>query len=199
MAKLKMDEKTLQNVHKLVYLANEYPDKKVTDFDKETQIDNGLVGLMQVPILDLNIALWNAEEMGLLFVDKEANTYSVQDVPDSDQWQLGSEVKHIQDGFMQLLRKKAEADDDFAEQTLNFWLMGYSSQDQLCAIKQLLSDGKIKTYTLTNETVIEPSKKGKRRGKKVKTVTDTYTFYCLPENEGKELGRKQFQDASRVS
>lgn len=199
MAKLKLEGKSLWNVHQLVFLANEYPNKKVTDFDQETQVDSGLVGLMQLPLLDLNIALWNAEELGWLFIDKEANTFRVEEVPDSDQWQFSPEVKRIQDGFMQLLAKKAETADDFAEQQLNFWLMGYSTQDQLCAIRQLLDQGKIKSYKITNTTVIEPSKKGRKRGKQIKEVKDTYTFYSLPENAQEEWGRKQFTDQSRLS
>lgn len=187
MGNLKLEGKQLWNVHQLLYLSNEYPDKSMKDLGE----------LFLLTMMDMNVAFWQAEELGYLLVNEKTSDCKVKVVP--EKWELGPDVQAIEDAIMYTVNLLATREVDFVEDQLMMWLNGSPIQHHLTAVKHLLNEGKLATYKVTNITEIKPSKKGLKRGKQIKKVEDVYTFYTLPEHKDKEWGRRQFQDASRLS
>lgn len=178
----KLSDKALQNVHKVVYLAKQYPDRTIRE----------LSGQLTISVFEANAAIWRARELGYLYVDGKTGFYKVEKEPAA--WEFGSEVNELMDTIIYVFKKLAEDENDLEDTDLGRWLVGHLPHNQAIAVKKLIEDEVLATYELTD--VEQPSKKGLKRGKKPRE--STYTFYCLKENLGKEWGRKQFKDASKL-
>lgn len=181
-----LNGRALNDVHKAVYLCNEYQDKTIRE----------VASLLELSAMDINNALWRAEDMGFITVDEEKRTFKVEKLP--EEWDLGEDVQFLKDQLIYTFNHMARSEADIEENYLANMTRGYAAQDLVIATKELLAEGVITTYELTNLTEMPISKKAKGRGEQAKTVEDTYTFYCLTENKGKEWGRKQFKNADRV-
>lgn len=187
MSKLKLEGKALHDVHQLVYLANEYPDKKMMDLGQ----------LFQLTMLDMNVAFWRAEELGYLLINEKTGECKVKTVP--KEWDFGPAMNGLEESIMFAIKTLATREQDYPEEQLMQWLMGEPAQHTLVAMKHLLNTKRLTSYKVINKTELKPSKKGLKRGKKTKIVEDTYLFYTLPGNESKRWGEKQFTDVSRLS
>lgn len=186
MTKEKLTGKALQDVHKAVFVINEYPKKTVND----------IAQLLQMSPMDINIAVWRAEDMGLLYVDKETHYAKVEMVP--EKWEFGESIDYLKSQIIYYLQHLARNEADIEETYLSNLAMGYPAHDLIIAIKQLLADRVIAEYTITDTTEIKPSKKGLKRGKKPEFREDTYTFYSLWENSEQRWGEKQFKDTTKL-
>lgn len=171
----------LHDVHKVVFLANEYPGKTAKELAK----------LFDLSALDINNAMWRAEDLGYLVVDRETNKYTVDTVPDT--YEFGDDVKFLREQVIYAFQHLATTEADMEENYLANWTLGYSASDLSIVVKGLLADKILSTYEVGNTVEVKPGKpaKGQR--------TDTYLFYTLTENLAHEWGRKQFKDASRLS
>lgn len=157
----------LNILHKLIYLANEYPDKSITE----------LAELFRIPIIDINAAIWMAQDSGFISVDEKKKTFKVENIP--EKWELGKNVAMLVNTLLYVFRRLAKDGSDIEDGNLALWLGGYPTHDTLIAIKYLINENNLVSYTL---------KDGK----------DEYTFYTLTENTGKKWGQKQFKDKAKL-
>lgn len=171
----------LQDVHKMVYLAREYPKKTIKELTK----------LFELSALDINNALWRAQDMNYLIVDEETKLFTVDTVPEA--WDFGEDVDFLKEQLVYAFNHLARDEADMEETYLGNWTRGYPVHDLSIAIKQLLEDRVLATYEIGNNVDVKPGKpaKGQR--------TDTYVFYCLYENMENRWGTKQFPDKARLS
>jgi hypothetical protein len=180
-----LSEQSLQDVHKAVFLCNVYPDKTIRE----------IASLMEMGAVDINNALWRAEDMGFISVE-EARTFKVLKTP--EEWNLGEDVAHLREQLLYTFSHMARSEADVEENYLGNMTKGYAAHDVAIVMKQLLGEGLLVDYQLTNSTEMPLSKKAKGRGEKPEIVKDTYTFYTLAENVEHQWGKKQFGDESRV-
>lgn len=186
MTKPKFTDKQTHDVHKLVYLANEYPDKTIRELGE----------LFAMTMIEVNSAIWRAQDLGLLFVDKQTGYFKVEMVP--EKWELGPEVEDLRVNILYVLGKLAEDEQDMEEHAFGVWTAGHGSHNVLTAMKSLLNENKVASYDLDDEQEVPVSKKAKGRGKQPEIVKNTYTFYSLWDNAEQQWGRKQFKDDSKV-
>jgi hypothetical protein len=184
----------LANVHKVVYLMNEYPGKTINDFATTFLVP-------EMGVFDINTSIWRAEDLGYLVIsDPEfdgSGHYSVDRVP--EKWQFGPEVEGLLRSIPFLIEKLNKEEGDIMERQLQTWFApNYARHDYGIALRLLLNDHTIASYELTNVNKIEPSKKAKGKGEKPKEIRDSYTFYTMWQNGEQRWGVKQFPDQSRV-
>lgn len=174
MAKAELKGKALETVHKLVYLANEYPNKTMRE----------VAALFELPPLDINIAVWRAEDMGFLHINEDGK-FHIDKVP--TKWELGEDLERLKEQIIYYFNHLARKEADLEETYLSNLAMGYPPHDLFIVIKQLLHDRVLGTYELK-----DTRKEGKKH------VVDTYTFYSLWDNSEQQWGKKQFKDETKV-
>lgn len=180
-------ERSLINAHKVAFICNAYPEKKIGEIGE----------MFMLAIMEFNTAVWRAEELNYIEVAQNGSgEVRIDTLP--KEWKFDEDVTILLQDIPYVLKKFAVKESDIEENYLTNWTAGFPSQDVFIAIKKLLADGVIATYNVINVNKIEPSKKGIKRGKKTKTVEDTYTFYTLPENAENQWGRKQFPDQDKL-
>ena len=178
--------KALQDVHKAVFICNAYPEKTIRE----------VASLFELGAIDINNALWRAEDLGFITVE-ENRDFKVVKVP--EEWEFGEDVQLLREQMVYMFNHMARSEADVEENYLANMTKGYPAHDVTVVIKQLLAEGVLETYDLTNTFDLPAkSKKARQRGEKGETVRDTYTFYCLAGNKDKQWGKKQFQDQGRV-
>lgn len=192
----------VEAIHKVVWLMNEYPGKTINEFASTFLVARQ--DYFTVPgmcTFDINTAIYRAVDLGYVVIDDPefdgTGTYKVDQVPKI--WQLGEVVESLTKAIPYVIGKLNDEEGDIMDAQLQKWFAPtYNGYDYAIALKQLLNDRVIVDYQLTNVNIIEPSKKGKKRGKKAEEIRDTYTFYTLFENLEQRWGIKQFPDQSRV-
>lgn len=156
-------QKMLQNANKVVYLASQFPDHTLTQ----------LIGLLQMPSIDINTAIWKAIELGWLSKpDSETGHIKVLQKP--ERWYFGEDIDDLQTTLLYAFEELATQETDMEEYSINAWLNGYPTHDFLVAMRVLIEDKQLHEY------VIEDGK-------------NKYTFYTLYRNKDKLWGRKQFK------
>lgn len=176
----KLTGKALHNVHKVVFLANEYPTHDMKKISK----------LMPVGPLDFNAAAWRAQDMGLLTINKD-KSFTVEKVP--EKWELGPEIQHLRETLMYYFKHLARFEADIEEVYLSNITMAYEPHDVLIITKQLLNERVIATYDITSDEPIDPEKP------ELGTAKSTYTFFTLWENLEQRWGAKQFKNVGLLS
>lgn len=166
----------LHDMHKLLYLANEYPTKTI----------QGVGKLFHLSVLDLNAAIWRAQDYNYLTVNEDSK-FTVDRVP--DKWEFGTEVETVMENVTYTLTRLAKEEADLLEIYLNNWAEGISPHDYLVAMKKLLSDRVIASYEIKDTVPVKGTV-----GKKGKTREEIYTFYTLFENLEHRWGTKQFKN-----
>lgn len=192
----KFDERTRENICKLLYLVNEYPEKKLTARDPENpSIDIGISGIFQSTPIDFNVAVWAAQDLGYIELDREMNV-TVKKFPKEEEF--GPLIEHLLKVIPYSLAKINQEEADVEDNYFGNWTAGYPAHDVMIAVRKLIKDKKIASYTVTNKTEMPLSKKQKGKGVKPEIVEDVYTFYTLPENLEKRWGEKQFEDPEKL-
>lgn len=182
----KFNKRTRENVCKLVYLAQEYPDHNIVELSR----------LFQTSPIDFNVTAWAAQDLGYLEVDRLTQVVTIKKVPEEEEF--GELIEHLLDVIPYSLEKINQEEADIEDNYFGNWTAGYPSHDVMIAVKKLLKDGKIASYEVKNKTEMPLSKKQKGKGVKPEVVVDTYTFYTMPENADKRWGEKQFEDPERL-
>ncbi len=177
----KLTGKALNNVHKVVFLANEYSTKPMKEISS----------LVILPPADVNVAIWRAIDMGFLTVDND-DKVTIHEVPEV--WELGEDVEYLKQTIVYLFKHLARDEMDLEENLFGHWTAGYATHDVMIAMKLLLADKVMSTYEITNAEIV---KKGTKTREEV-TRDSTYTFYTLWENNEQMFGRKQFKDQSKL-
>lgn len=157
-----MTPKTTYNAHKVAYLVYVYPEKKMTE----------IINLFQLPPIDINAAIWAAVDLGLISQPTKEGEVKFLKKPDS--WDFGADTEHLIDAVYYCFEKLAQREEDLEENYVSNWLMGYTSQDTLIAIKRLLENKQLAEY-------------------EIEDGDSAYTFYTLYENRKKLWGKKQFK------
>ena len=173
----------LHNIHKVVFLANEYPTKTIQK----------IVELFQVPGITSNVAIWAAIDMGYLTIEEETGKVTIHKLP--EEWEFGPAVDELRQALVYTLHHLARTEQDMEENYLLNWCGGLPNHDILVATRSLLENKVLSTYEVINETIIERGVKSK---KPPKVINDTYTFWTLYDNREQLWGRKQFADQSRL-
>lgn len=172
-----MNTRVLENAHKIVYLVKSYPDKPLNDrIDPKTKqvVETGLFSMIALPAIDINVAIWTAQEYGWLGeADPKTDTLPLLDLP--TEWNFGKAQQDFQDIVLTAFKKLGEKETDLEEFSINQWLGGYPPHDIFVTLKYLLDTNQLAEY------VIEDGE-------------NTYTFYTLYENKDKVWGRKQFKE-----
>ena len=162
-------------INKLVYLANEYPEKDII----------GISEMFNVSPLDFNYAVWQAQDKGYLTIDEKDGKIIVNSLPE---WSFDDDVHFLIDAIPYIFTKLAEREDDMEENYLANWAQGYAGHDLAIALKWLLNDRRLGKYTIKD---VSKDEKGKK-------VVDEYTFYSLFGNYEQQWGRKQFKDSKKL-
>lgn len=180
MSKEQLTGRSLENVHKIVFLANEYPGKKFME----------IASMVQMGALDKNVAIWRAQDLGLITVNED-DSYAVDEVP--DKWELGSDVAGLIELISYTFKRLSRDEMDLEENILGNWCVGYPAHDVMIAMKTLINDKVLIDYEIKNTDEVPLSKKAKGKGKKPETRESIYTFYTLYENMEMRWGTKQFK------
>lgn len=134
--------------------------------------------------LDMNLALWAAEDSGEVEINQEANSIKLlKDVqPESDE-----ELRHK---ILRVIQHYAKNKSNITRGRLTTQMKdpisgkGYPWHDYIMAVQHLIDDG-----TVVQHVIDVPAKSEKRVGKKGKEKTvilrqaHKFAFLCLPENE----------------
>lgn len=177
-----MTPQGLQNANKFVYLAKAYPEKDVP----------GLLGLFRLSPIDMNCAIWYALELKWIEIEdrkemrpildkkgqptgeQEVELQYVKVVGQPDTWGFGEAEEYLEDSLVYAFGKLNAEEKDLEENYLGNWLAGYAPQDTLIAVKHLLEDGVLHEY-------------------QIEDGDNSYIFYTLKANVGKNWGAKQFK------
>lgn len=178
-------KRTRENVCKLMYLAQQYPDHDIVQLSR----------LFQTSPIDFNVTAWAAQDLGYLEIDK-LNKVTIKGFPKKEEF--GELIDHLLELIPYSLKKINQEEADVEENYFANWTAGYPAHDVMIATKKLLNDGVIASYEVKNKTEIKPNREQRRKGAKEETVVDTYTFYTLPENADKRWGEKQFKDSEKL-
>jgi hypothetical protein len=181
----KFNKRTRENICKLMYLAQEYPEHNIVELSK----------LFQTSPIDFNVTAWAAQDLGYLKVNKD-NAVVILKTPKEEEF--GELIDHLLEVIPYSLKKINQEEADIEDNYFGNWTAGYPAHDVMIAVKKLLKDGKIASYEVKNKTEIVPNREQRRKGAKAETVVDTYTFYTLPENLEKRWGEKQFEDPEKL-
>lgn len=185
MAKEQLTGKSLENVHKLVFLANEYPGKQFIE----------IANMLQMGALDKNVAIWRAQDAGFLTINED-DSYTVDLVP--DKWELGGDVANLVELITYTFKRLARDETDMEENILGNWCVGYPVHDVMIALKTLINDKVLVDYEVKHFDDKPQSKKAKGRGKQPEQVENVYTFYTLYENMEMRWGAKQFKNQEEL-
>lgn len=162
-----------ENMHKVVYLANEYPGKSLVEFRD----------MCQMPLIDFNAAIWLAEDLGYMTASEATNEFSIKSLP--EKWELGDRLKNLVNTLMFIFQHIAKDEKDLMEIELNQWMAGHPVHDQFIAVKFLINKGFLSTYEVVSKDL--PG-----------IPATPYTFYCLAMNVDKRWGVKQFKDQKKL-
>lgn len=151
--------------HKIAMLVKKYPEKTMDE----------ILGLVHLPALALNTATWSAIDNGILkLVEEEGKPRRLELVKEPDAWDFGPALAQLEDELVYAFRKLAETEKDLEEIYYGNWLAGFAPHDIIVATSHLLYTNRLAEYHLQDGE-------------------NDYLFYCLPENMGKEWGRKWFK------
>ena len=177
MSKLQLSGKALNDVMKVVFVASQYPDK---DIKGVAETFNNMS-----PI-DFNAACWRAQDCGYIFIDKVTGKIDVLEIP--EKWEFGEAVDHLIETTPYVLQKLAAVEADPEENFYANYVAGYVGFDVIIAIKYMLENNIMASYEVKDVSKLEDGRE----------VTDTYLFYCLPENVEKRWGENQFKDQEKL-
>lgn len=171
-----------ENANKVAYLVKTYPDKKLEE----------IISLLQMPSININTALWAAQELGFIAAaDEETHLIELLKIPKVQDWDFGDIVRELEAMLIFAFEQSAKNQVNFEENELDEWVMGYAPMDFLIAMKHLMEAGKIVSYDIDDPQL---DKKGRPMLDKDKApVINTYTFYSLPGDAANKWGQKRFK------
>lgn len=172
-----LENKILNDVHKVVFYAYEYPEKDIKEI---------AAAFRQMSPIDFNGACWLAQDEGFMSIDKKTGEVKVLRTP--DKWEFGDAVEHIVTITPYVLSKLAEVEADPEENFYANYVAGYAEFDVLIATRYMLKHDIMASYIVKDTSEDENGKKH----------VDEYTFYTLPENLDKRYGEQQFKDQEKL-
>lgn len=166
-----------ENMHKFVYLANEYKGSKVEQLYK----------MFNFPLLDYQAAAYLAEDLGFVkIVKKKSEDHRFEVVSMPEDLDFGTDVRNLISTLQFVFLRLSKDEIDLSEWELNAWMEGYPTHDQFIAVKWLLNNGVLGTYEI------------KVSNREVKLPDTVQTYYTTAGNESKRWGEKQIPDKKRI-
>jgi hypothetical protein len=159
----KFNERIKQNAQKFAYLVEVYSEKTLPE----------IISLFQMGPIDINTAIWAAVDLGYIS-DMDQEDQHAHFIADGLTWSFGPEIEYLKEALTYAFEKLNEQEKDMEENYLSNWLGGHSAHDTLIAVKLLLEDGTLHEY-------------------EIEDGENSYIFYTLKKNEGKNWGQKQFK------
>lgn len=157
----------LTNANKVAYMFQQFPKHSVPE----------IVALLQMPPIDVNAAMWYAQELGFITeLNKKKDQIKFVKAPKT--WDFGTLETTLEDSIQYCFRRLAEDETDLDEKFLSDWTAGYPAHDVIIAMKQLLNDRVLAEYLLT-----DTDKDGNK---------NEYKFFTLYENSEMQWGKKNF-------
>lgn len=178
--------KDLHDVHKFVYMANEYADKTIDE----------IAGLfVDMAPIDVSVAVWRAQDLGMVELSDGSRQAKViiHDLP--KKWEFGPEAERLISQIKYTFKRTARDEKDIEEHYLMNMMQGYKPVDVMISMKFLMNQKFLGSYTVEDITVLKPATK-KKPARIDKAV---YTFYSIYDNLEQEWGRKQFKDAEKLA
>jgi len=170
--------RSTENMHKFVYLANEYKGSKTAQLFK----------MFSFSLLDFQAAAYLAEDLGYVkIVKKNKADHRFEVVALPEDMNFGTEVRDLINTLTYVFKRLEKDETDLAEWELNSWMEGYPIHDQFIAVKWLLNQGVLGTYEIE---ISNP--------KEMKLPNTVHTYYCIAGNEKKHWGEKQIPDKKRI-
>ncbi len=173
----KLEGKILNDVHKVLFYASEYPEKNIKEI---------AVGFNNMSPIDFNGACWRAQDEGFMTIDKVNGDVKVLKTP--EKWEFGEAIDHLLEITPYVLSKLAEVEADPEENFYANYVSGYASFDVVVAVRYMISKKIIASYEVKDVSKMEDGSE----------MTDTYVFYTLPENVDKRWGEQQFKDQEKL-
>lgn len=164
--------KIKKNAHKIAYIAYSFKDLNLFQ----------IVNLLHMPGVDINAAIWYAQEIGLIELKllsdgKYGNDIEKVNAP--TEWVFGDDINDLTESILYCVTNLAKDEVDIEEKAMDQWLAGYPHQDILVAIQLLLESEALSKYVIND--------------KDEKGTDNKYSFYTLTENKDKQWGKKQFK------
>lgn len=169
------NSKVKNNAHVITYLVRAYPEKPMRDVrDNKGQVtDQGIFSLLTMPAIEINTALWYAQDQKWLLPPTDENG-RIELTGEPSEWDFGPDELELEGmllyAFHQLNAKERDLEEFFVSQ----WTMGYPAHDVLIAVKRLLETQKLHEY-------------------EIEDGENKYIFYTLYENRDKLFGRREFK------
>lgn len=164
-----LDTKTTQDAHKVAYLIQQFP--------KHTMAE--IIALLVMPAIDINTAIWAAQDMNLIGEpDEKTGKAELLEPPKS--WDFGTDEKHLENVLLYCFGQLAKKETDLEETYLSNWTNGYTAHDVLIALRRLLESRQLAEYQID-----DTDKQG---------VVNAYTFFTLYDNREQLWGTKQFKE-----
>lgn len=188
---MKFNERTLQNIHKLRFIAGQYKERNMVVLSQ----------MFQIPPIEFNAAAWGAVDLGYLKINDD-NTFELLKEP--EEYKFGELVDHLMDIIPYTVAKVNEKEAVLEEGYFQNWTAGFPQQDVICATKKLVADEKLSILEIVDKDVVPLNREERRKpenkkiGKTEEVIESTYYFYTLPENADKDWHEKQFKDAKKL-
>lgn len=165
-------KKMRENAHKMTFLIMQYPEHSVTQ----------IINLLQMPAIEINTAIWVAEELG--YIDKPNEETSIASVlSPPEPFDFGRVEQELETMLVYSFEQLAKKKQDLEENYLSSWTAGYQSQDVMIALARLINNQQIASYTIEDAAIDDAED----------ATGSEYTFYTLYKNRDKLWGRKQFK------
>lgn len=172
----------IENACKFAKIVSYYPEYSLEE----------LLGMMQMPPIDVNTSIWKAEELQLVVIDGEKQKATLGEKSVSLVW--SEPIPTIKARMIYAFEQINSREADMEEEVLRAWFAGYPIHDVIISYKELVEAGVLSAYKLL-DTAPEPEVAG---GDGKTPGENVYTYYTLAGNEQFAWGKKQFKDPSKV-
>lgn len=170
----------LENANKFAYLvkiekARELKGELEEGEEEQTTLAR-CINKFGVPAIEINTAIWYATELGFI-TEPDKTTGNVEIAKEPDAWEFGTTIETLEDMVIYGLVQMAKKEQDFEENYVYNWCLGYAKHDIEIMIAHMLEERRIYDYELTDPD--DPA--------------STYLFFTLPENLEMMWGKNAFK------
>lgn len=181
-----LEGKMLFDMMRVVFIVSQGQFKYIDEEFDGNNLQNLAKTFTNMGPIDFNAACWHAQDLGYINIDKKSAKVELLKTP--EKWEFDSTIEHLTAVTPYVLSKLAENEVDPEENFYANYVSGYVPLDVMISIRYMLDQKLITTYEVKDISENEAGEK----------VTDTYTFYSLPENAKHRWGEQQFKDQEKL-
>lgn len=161
-----ISDKRFHNANKFAYLVQVYPEHTIEQ----------IIALLDMTAIEINTAIWDAANAGwVLNIEDTEAPVGVGDLPEG--FELGPDIEEMKNMLTLCFWQLSKKEIDLEEHYVSEWTRGHKAHDVMIALRQLLDDEILASYTLTDP----------------KDTESVYTYYTLYANREQKWGRKSFK------